>query len=150
MIDGLRVMRSALVIGACLAISPMAIRAADEATEPSHIRTASATPPSSNITIVSPGEVSATPQMWFYEQALARYNDPKYAVRAAAEFKANQRRARMAATQWYGYSNSRPAMGMDPVSGPTQSQWIGNGYQPTSWIAPSVSMWAIPGVANGY
>ena len=139
-----------LIAGAFLAVLPRATWAADAATEPSHIRTASSTPPSSTITIVSPSEVNATPQMWFYEQSLAHYNDPKYAVRAAAEYKANQRRARMTATQWYGYSNSRPAMGMDPVDGPTQAQWIGNGYQPTSWIAPSVSMWAIPGVANGY
>jgi hypothetical protein len=145
-----RVMSRGFLIGACISVLSVAARATDEATEPSHIRTASSTPPSSNITIVSPAEVSATPQMWFYEQSLARYNDPKYAVRAAAEYKANQRRARMTATQWYGYSNSRPAMGMDPVDGPTQAQWIGNGYQPTSWIAPSVSIWAIPGVANGY
>ena len=29
------------------------------------------------IPIVSPGEVSATPEMWFYEQALARIRQPE-------------------------------------------------------------------------
>lgn len=123
---------------------------ADEPTEPSHIRQTSATPPAPNVPIISPSEVAATPQMWFYEQSLARYNDPKTAIRATAELKANQRRARMAAMQWYGYSNSRPAAGIDPVDGPWGPQWIGNGYNPNNWLAPGATMWVIPGVASGY
>ena len=88
------------------------------------------------IPIVSPGEVSATPEMWFYEQALASYDNPKYAIRAAAEQRANQRRARMAAMEWYGYSNSRPLWGIDPVHGYLNPQWVGNGYDPFSWVRP--------------
>ena len=123
---------------------------ADDPAEPTRIRPVSTTPPANNVTILLPSEVTATPQMWFYEQSMARYNDPKTAIRAAAEFKSNQRRMRMAAMDWYGYSNSRPAMGIDPVDGPTQAQWIGNGYDPTSWVAPRTAVWVIPGVSSGY
>ncbi|HEY2827964.1 MAG TPA: hypothetical protein VGJ04_10220 [Pirellulales bacterium] len=107
---------------------------------------------STNIPAISPGDVTATPEMWFYEQAIRRYDDPKNAVRAAAEFKANQRRARIAAMDWYGYSNSRPASGIDPFAGPLSPTWIGNGYNPNTWIAPArpAAVWAIPGVAGGY
>src|SRR6266496_763469 len=69
--------------------------------EPNRIRPVSlapatpATPPTS-ITIASPGQVQATPEIWFYQQELARYNqpNPKTLVRVAAEQKAAQRRAR--------------------------------------------------------
>jgi hypothetical protein len=106
----------------------------------------------STVPAISPGEVQATPEMWFYEQAIRRYDDPKNAVRAAAEFKANQRRARMAAMEWYGYSNLRPASGIDPFAGPLSPTWIGNGYYPQTWVAPSrpTAVWAIPGVITGF
>ena len=103
--------------------------------------------------VISTGPVAATPEMWFYEQALHRYDDPKNAVRANAEFKANQRRARLAAMQWYGYSNSRPTAGIDPLHGPLQPQWVGNGYNPNYWVVPPATtpiIWAAPGVARGY
>jgi hypothetical protein len=101
---------------------------------------------------MSPGEVTATPEMWFYEQALQRYDDPKYAIRAAAEQRAAQRRARIAAMEWYGYSNSRPLWGTDPVHGTLNPQWVGNGYDPFTWVAPSYTsvIWNIPGVASGF
>ncbi|HZZ29287.1 MAG TPA: hypothetical protein VFE46_14915 [Pirellulales bacterium] len=131
---------------------------ADDAPQP--LRVQSATPanavkPSSatsSIPIISPGEIAATPEMWFYEQAMRRYDDPKNGVRAAAEFEANQRRARIAAMQWYGYSNLRPASGIDPFAGPLQPTWIGNGYNRFTWIAPAhpAAVWAIPGVSGGY
>jgi hypothetical protein len=107
---------------------------------------------STSAPVISPGEIAATPEMWFYEQAIHRYDDPKNAVRAAAEFKANQRRARIAAMDWYGYSNLRPASGIDPFAGPLSPQWIGNGYYPNTWVAPAhtTTVWVIPGVAGGY
>jgi hypothetical protein len=127
---------------------------ADDAPGPIHVRSASATPVSatSSVQVISPGEIAATPEMWFYEQTMRRYDDPKNAVRAAAEFKANQRRARIAAMDWYGYSNLRPASGIDPVDGPLHPQWIGNGYNPYTWIAPAhpAAVWVIPGVTSGY
>jgi hypothetical protein len=107
---------------------------------------------STSVPVISPGEVQATPEMWFYEQAIRRYDDPKNAVRAAAEFKANQRRARIAAMDWYGYSNLRPASGIDPFAGPLSPTWIGNGYYPQTWVSPTrpMSVWVIPGVISGY
>ena len=109
------------------------VRAEDSA-EPARVRPTSATSTPAP-TMVSPGE--ATPEMWFYEQALRQYNDPKNAVRANAEFKANARRQRIAAMEWYGYSNSRPSMGIDPLHGPQQAQWVGNGGNPQWWVAPA-------------
>jgi hypothetical protein len=102
--------------------------------EPARVRPAGA---ETDVTkMVSPGDVAATPEMWFYEQSLRRYNDPKVAVRANSEFKADQRRARMAAMNWYGYSNSRPAMGIDNLHGPIQTQWVGNSGNASWWVAP--------------
>jgi hypothetical protein len=117
----------------------------------SHAQTVTQTS-ASTVPVISPGEVQATPEMWFYEQAIRRYDDPKNAVRAAAEFKANQRRARMATMEWYGYSNLRPASGIDPFAGPLSPTWIGNGYYPQTWVSPSrpMSVWVIPGVISGY
>src|SRR4051812_37196335 len=100
--------------------------------------------------LVTPGEVSATPEMWFYEQALQRYNDPKVAVRAAAEYKADQRRARLAAMNWYGYSNSRPASGIDVTFGNAQAQWAGNGSNSQYWVAPRTSVLVLPNTPAGY
>ena len=46
--------------------------------------------------------------MWFYEQSLREYNDPKTAVRAKADFRPGQRRRRMESMKWFGFSNFRP------------------------------------------
>ena len=47
-------------------------------------------------TVVSPGELKSTPEMWFYDQALRQYKDPKTAVRAKADFRDEQRQRRLA------------------------------------------------------
>jgi hypothetical protein len=88
----------------------------------------------------SPGELKATPEMWFYEQNLKEYKDPKNAVRAKAEFVAQQRANRLAAMRWFGLSNSRPRIGCDPMNvyppswssnTPLQpNRWTGTGGQP--------------------
>jgi len=120
--------------------------------EPNRIQPAGLSPtaPQPSVTIASPGQVQATPEMWFYQQELARYNNPnpKALVRAAEQQKADQRRARIAAMQWYGYSNSRPTAGIDPVNGPLSPQWVGNGYNSYYWVQPSI--WVLPGMAHGY
>jgi hypothetical protein len=124
-----------------------------DALEPARVSQASATttPPSAPQPVISAGEITATPEMWFYEQALRRYDDPKYAIRAVAQQKAAQRRSRLAAQAWYGYSNSRPASGIDPTTGPLQPQWIGNGYDPYTWAVPGgpSTLWVLPGLASG-
>jgi hypothetical protein len=90
--------------------------------------------------VFSPGEFKATPEMWFYEQNLREYKDPKNAVRAKAEFAAQQRANRLAAMRWFGLSNSRPRVSSDPLNvyppawgsnTPLQpNRWSGTGGQP--------------------
>ena len=46
--------------------------------------------------------------MWFYDQAMRQYKDPKMAVRAKAEFRAQERMRRLESMKWFGFSNSRP------------------------------------------
>ena len=83
---------------------------------------------------VSSGQVTATPEMWFYEQRLREYLDSKLAVRRVAEQKAAQRRARIAARKWYGYSNLRPVASPDPYNGNYSPAWGGNNsLYPNLW-----------------
>jgi hypothetical protein len=75
---------------------------------------------------VSPGELKVTPEMWFYEQSMKQYMDPKMAVRARAEFEANQRQRRLAAMRWYGFSNSRPRWSADIYNWDMSPGWASN------------------------
>ena len=85
---------------------------------------------------ISPGEVTATPDMWFYEQSLRQYNDPRWLIRQKAEFRTAERMRRMAALRAYGFSNSRPMAGVDPIHGDYGPYWTsGNIYQPFRWYA---------------
>ncbi len=74
------------------------------------------------------GSMPVTPEMWFYEQQLREYLSPKLAVRRNAEFRANQRRHRLAAMRWFGFSAARPRSETDP--------WNGGGYGAT-WTGGS-------------
>jgi len=76
-------------------------------------------------------DVSMTPEMWFYEQEIRRYEDPNLAVRRKAEYRARQRMQRIAARKWYGYSNLRPRV--------TPTPW-GVNYTPT-WVSNSGNTW---------
>jgi hypothetical protein len=91
---------------------------------------------------VSAGELAATPEMWFYEQALRQYNDPKWVIRQKAEYRASERLRRIEAMKWYGFSNGRPTAGIDPIHGDYGPSWTsGNVYQPFRWSgggAPTV------------
>jgi hypothetical protein len=83
---------------------------------------------------ISPGEVAATPDMWFYEQSLRQYNDPRSVIRQKAEFRTAERMRRLAALRWFGFSNSRPSVGIDPIHGDYGPFWSsGNVYQPFRW-----------------
>jgi hypothetical protein len=83
---------------------------------------------------LSPGEVQATPEMWFYEQSLRQYQDPKLAVRQAAEFRAEQRQRRIESAKWFGLSNSRPRASSDPIHSDYSPHWTSNnGYYPSRW-----------------
>ncbi len=83
---------------------------------------------------LSPGNASSTPEMWFYEQYRADHLDPKLAVRRNAEFRANQRRRRIESMKWFGFSNARPTVGVDPYHGDWSPRWVsGNGRHPYRW-----------------
>jgi hypothetical protein len=83
---------------------------------------------------ISPGELTATPEMWFYEQYQREYQDPTMAVRRNAEYRATQRRERMAALKWFGFSNQRPQAGPEPFHGEWSPVWTSNnGVYPYRW-----------------
>ncbi len=75
-----------------------------------------------------------TPEIWFYQQEMRRYEDPKAAVRRKAEFRAWQRQRRIAAMDWYGFSNARPTANPTPWSGVYGPGWVSNNYRhPYEW-----------------
>lgn len=83
---------------------------------------------------ISPGDVAATPDMWFYEQYLRQYQDPKLAVRRRAEFRADQRDKRLAAQRWFGVFNSRPTVGTEAYHSDYAPRWSSNNrYYPFRW-----------------
>ena len=77
--------------------------------------------------------VSPTPEMWFYEQERSRLDDPKMAVRRRAELKGAQRQDRIAAMEWYGFSNSRPSVTATPLFGSYSPHWASNTSNPMRW-----------------
>jgi hypothetical protein len=85
-------------------------------------------------TVVSPGELKGTPEMWFYDQALRQYKDPKTAVRAKADFRDEQRQRRLESMKWFGFSNSRPRASSDPFHNDYSPGWVScPGYYPARW-----------------
>jgi hypothetical protein len=83
-----------------------------------------------------------TPELWVYSQEQRRHDDPAFAVRRKAEFKADQRQARLAAQKWYGLSNSRPEASPIPFMGQYSPSWVGNGWNRYDWfdVGPSVTL----------
>jgi hypothetical protein len=87
---------------------------------------------------VSAGEIKATPEMWFYEQQMQRYQDPKTMVRANAEVRAQQRQHRIESMKWFGFSNSRPVVNGDPWHGDYGPHWTSNSnFYPSRWSGMS-------------
>jgi hypothetical protein len=81
------------------------------------------------------GELKATPEMWFYEQYMREYKNPRNAVWANAASDAQQRSNRLATMRWFGYSNSRPRVSADP-SNCYPPAWASNTpLQPNRWQA---------------
>jgi len=79
-------------------------------------------------------EASPTETMWFYLHEQKRYDDPQIAIRRKAEWKSAQRRLRLAAQRWFGYSASRPIASPTPMMGVYSPMWIGNGTDPFYWV----------------
>jgi hypothetical protein len=105
-------------------------KAAKPANEPTPARGVRHDPPVEDISSMA----QMTPEMWFYQQESRRWDDPKQAVRRKAEFKAAQRELRIAAMQWYGFSNSRPTVNPTLFSGSYAPGW-GSNYRgdPDLW-----------------
>ena len=76
-----------------------------------------------------------TPEMWMYLQEQQRHDDPAQSVRRKAEYKADQRMARINTAKWYGFSNSRPEASSIPFMGDYSPGWVGNGLSRYQWIA---------------
>ena len=83
---------------------------------------------SAQLSTLPTGSMPVTPEMWFYDQQFREYLSPKLAVRRNAEFRANQRRHRLASMRWFGFSGARPRSETDP--------WNGGGYGGT-WTGGS-------------
>ena len=109
-----------------------------EAQSPRNPRPASLDKPVSTARIVTEPAQSMTqmtPEMWFYQEEMRRHDDPKMAVRRKAEFRAAQRQRRIAAMEWYGFSNMRPIANPTPFTGGVYSPgWISNNNRhPMEW-----------------
>ena len=97
---------------------------------------------------LSSGQVAPTPEMWFYEQQLREYLDPKMSIRRVVEQRSAERRAPLAAMRWYGYSNLRPTASPDPYNGDYSPGWGGNNsLYPSRWSGYGPS-WVVQQPAN--
>ena len=115
-----------LLIGFSLALPFVAVPALAEKPDTTPIEPES---------MISPGELAPTPEMWFYEEELRRYEDPKQAVRKKAEIRAATRMQRLTAMKWFGMSNQRPKAGVDPQHSDYAPFWTGNNRQyPFRWM----------------
>lgn len=85
-----------------------------------------------------PKPIELTAEMRTYMQALQRQDEPMQNARRAAQVKAEQRRARLAAQQWYGISNLRPMANPIPFMGTYSPMWAGNGFTEHYWHAGKV------------
>jgi hypothetical protein len=92
---------------------------------------------------VSVSELKVTPEMWFYDQAMRQYKDPKMAVRANAEYRMAQRHLRIQSMKWFGFSNSRPQASSDPYHSEYSPHWVGNAgyYYPSRWTGVGQCPW---------
>jgi hypothetical protein len=96
-------------------------------------RPADKTPPTS---IISQGEVTPTPEMWFYQQYQKQYQNPQDMVHRNADIKGAERLRRLNALKWYGMSNQRPRTGVDPINGDYAPTWVsGNVCHPNQWYS---------------
>lgn len=85
---------------------------------------------------LSVGAGPGTTPNWVYPPDHRRQDDPRIAIRRKAEYKAEQRQARLAATKWFGLSNARPSASAVPFMGTYSPTWTGNGGLPYQWRMP--------------
>lgn len=106
-----------LFVGAFLAMPTMAQKPAVQ--------------PLSTAGTISPGELTPTPEMWFYQQYRQEYQNPKELIRNRAVFRAEQREQRIVARKWLGFSAARPWASGDPWNAPVWNS--SHFYYPRQW-----------------
>jgi len=91
------------------------------------------------------GELTPTPDMWFYDQYLRQYQDARQVVRANAEYRAEQRLRRINALKWYGMSNQRPRASVDTLHSDYSAGWYsGSANYPLRWSNPGPTLVFVP------
>ena len=75
-----------------------------------------------------------TAEMWFYAQEMKRYDSPKEMVRRNAEFRAAERRSRIARAKWMGHSKARPTAEHTPFTSSYTPRWISEPLNPVYWL----------------
>ena len=83
--------------------------------------------------VVSWGQMTPTPSMWYYEQEMKHYMDPKMMARRKAEYQARQRYLRLASRRWFGFSLLRPRWSTMPWSQPLAPHWVATYHDPYAW-----------------
>jgi hypothetical protein len=79
--------------------------------------------------------LTPTPEMWFYEQMRQDYNNPALQMRLRGERAAAERRARLAAREWYGVSLGRPMAHVTPFTYYYSPFWASNQRNPFLWTS---------------
>ncbi len=98
---------------------------------------------------MSMGELTPTPEMWFYQQELRQFQDPHAMVRRRAEFKAAQRHARIESSAWFGIYNSRPTTQYTPFMGGTYGPAFGGSRDFNRWYPTHRPVIMLRGTAAG-
>ncbi len=85
---------------------------------------------------IAPGQITPTPEMWFYQQYMQQQQDPKFLIQQRAAFMSEQRRLRMASRAWYGISLARPWTTADLMYSDLAPRWTSGAMNyPNRWVA---------------
>jgi hypothetical protein len=140
-LQGFYVMKKLIISAACgllLAAAPVLAQPPRGALKPAAPNKTAApekekTPPANGLSMSH-----MPPEMWLYMQERDRHDDPKEAVRRKAEYRTEQRLRRMAAREWFGYSNARPTANPEPFHSTYSPHWSANNpMRPDQWIGNS-------------
>jgi len=88
---------------------------------------------------VSPSDLppAVDPDTWAHLQRMRRYENPRQMARMKAAEEAQQRRARLSAQRWFGYSPLRPIVGVTPSMGNYYPVWNTDVPRPFRWYGVS-------------
>jgi len=92
--------------------------------------------PPAAVSEVSPSDLpppNVHPDLWAQLQQMRRYETPRQIARLKAMEEAEQRRARLNAQRWYGYSPLRPVVSATPTMGNYFPIWNTDVPRPFRW-----------------